>query len=100
MANYKDKKDGLPRGLYRKANNSVMVKVQVWNMQKNCSYSLNCGTYPNLGMAKGAKELVKEMLGPTVATSKKVRIYKIKEALNNYRIEIGLKPMRKANTKA
>ena len=94
MANYKDKKGDLPRGLYRNPNNSVTVKMQVWSMQKNKSVSLACGVYPNKGMAIGAKELVSDILGPTIATTKRVRITVIKEAINEYRLSIGLKQLR------
>lgn len=99
MTNYKDKKGDLPRGLYRNANNSVTVKMQVWSMQKNKSVSLGCGVYPNKGMAIGAKEIVSDILGPTIATAKTVRITAIKEAINEYRLSIGLKQLRQTYTK-
>ena len=94
MASRKDKKGDLTRGLYRNPNNSVTVKMQVWSMQKNKSVSLGCGVYPNKGMAIGAKELVIDILGPTIATTKRVRITAIKEAINEYRLSIGLKQLR------
>ena len=94
MASRKDKKEGLPRGLYRNHNNSVTDKMQAWSMQKNKSISLGCGVYPNKGMAIGAKKIVSDVLGPTIATSKKVRITAIKEAVNEYRLSIGLKKLR------
>ena len=48
MASYKDKKEGLPRGLVRQKNGmSVSVKIQVWNMQKGKPVTMSCGVYPN-----------------------------------------------------
>lgn len=100
MASYKDKKEGLPRGLVRQKNGmSVSVKVQVWNMQKGKHTTLSCGVYPNRAMAEGAKKIATDLLGPTLATSKQIRAWKIKEALNKYRLEIGIAPLRKTTPK-
>lgn len=99
MASYKDKKEGLPRGLVRQKDGmSVSVKIQVWNMQKGKPATMSCGVYPNKAMAIGAKKIATDLLGPTLATSKQVRQWQIKEALNLYRLEIGIPPLRKTRT--
>lgn len=95
MASYKDKKEGLPRGLVRlKDGMSVSVKAQVWNMQKGKPATISFGVYPNRVMAENAKKVITDLLGPTLATSKQIRPWQIKEAVNVYRLEIGLKPLR------
>ena len=100
MASYKDKKEGLPRGLVRQKNGmSVSVKAQVWNMQKGKPASMSFGVYPNRVMAENAKKVITDLLGPTLATSKQVRPWQIKEAVNLYRLEIGIQPLRKSSPK-
>jgi len=100
MASYKDKKEGLPRGLVRQKNGmSVSVKAQVWNMQKGKPASMSFGVYPNRVMAENAKKVITDLLGPTLATSKQVRPWQIKEAVNLYRLEIGIPPLRKTSPK-
>jgi hypothetical protein len=46
-------------------------------------------------MAKGAKEMVEELVGPNITTKKRVRITTVLEALNKYRDDIGLGLLKK-----
>ena len=50
-------------------------------------------------MAENAKKIVTDLLGPTLTTSKQIRPWQIKEALNIYRLEIGIPPLRKTSPK-
>tara|TARA_R110000765_G_scaffold44935_1_gene92884 strand:+ start:2384 stop:2665 length:282 start_codon:yes stop_codon:yes gene_type:complete len=88
----------LPKGLYRVTKGKVRVTCRVYDMKKSKVITLSCGVYPNLGMAQGAKEMVEELVGPNITTKKKVRITTVLEALNDYRVDIGLGLLKKKNT--
>lgn len=92
-------KKELPKGIYRDVSGKIRLIVSVWSMQKNKPYSLSCGLYPNVVMAAGAKEVVTNLIGTTPVTKKRYRKWQILEAINEYRIEIGLNKLRKTYTK-
>ncbi len=85
----------LPKNLYRLSNGKVRVTCRVYDMKKNKVITMSCGVYPNLGMAQGAKELVIELVGPTITTKKRVRITTVVDAINKYRVDIGLDLLKK-----
>jgi len=85
----------LPKGLYRVSKGKVRVTCRVYDMKKSKVITLSCGVYPNLGMAQGAKELVIELVGPSIATKRRVRITTVVDAINKYRIDIGLDLLKK-----
>lgn len=95
----KNKDTDLPTCMTRDLSGRVRLKMQIWNMQKNKPYLLSCGVYPNLAMAKGAKEVVTNLIGTTPASKKRVRKWQVLEAIDKYRIEIGLNQLRKTYTK-
>lgn len=88
----------LPKGIYRDVSGKVRLMASIWNMQKNKPILISCGLYPNVVMAKGAKEVVTNLIGTTPVTKKKFRKWQVIEAINNYRIEIGLNKMRQNYT--
>lgn len=94
-----NKDTDLPTCMTREVSGRIRLKMQIWSMQKNKPYSLSCGVYPNRGMAEGAKEVVTNLIGTTPASKKKFRKWQVIEAINKYRIEIGLNRMRKNYTK-
>ncbi len=94
-----NKDTDLPTCMTREVSGRIRLKMQIWSMQKNKPYTLSCGVYPNRGMAEGAKEVVTNLIGTTPASKKKFRKWQVIEAINKYRIEIGLNRMRKNYTK-
>ena len=95
----KKKDKDLPKGMTREVSGRIRLVVQIWSMQKNGPKSLSCGVYPNAVMAAGAKEAVTNLIGTTPTTKKKFRKWQVIEAINKYRIEIGLNQLRKTYTK-
>ena len=87
----------LPKGLYRVPKGKVRVTCRVYDMKESKVITLSCGVYPNLAMAQGAKDLVVELVGPSITTKKRVRITTVLEAVNKYRTDIGLELLKKRN---
>ena len=94
-----NKDTDLPTCMTRELSGRIRLKMQIWSMQKNAPYSLSCGVYPNLAMAKGAKEVVTNLIGTTPVTKKRFRKWQVIDAINKYRIEIGLNQLRKTAVK-
>ena len=94
-----NKDTDLPNCMTRDLSGRVRLNMQIWSMQKNKPYSLSCGVYPNRGMAAGAKEVVTDLIGTTPVTKKKFRKWQVIEAINKYRIDIGLNKLRKSAVK-
>ena len=95
----KTKDTDLPAGMSREVSGRIRLKVSAWSMQKNKTYTLSCGVYPNVVMAAGAKEVITNLIGTTTTTKKKYRKWQIIEEINEYRIEIGLNKLRQNYTK-
>lgn len=94
-----NKDTDLPSCMTRDLAGRIRLKMQIWSMQKNAPYSLSCGVYPNRVMAAGAKEVVTDLIGTTPITKKKFRKWQVIEAINKYRLDIGLNQLRKTAVK-
>jgi hypothetical protein len=95
----KHKDTDLPKCMTKELSGKIRLNMQIWSMQKNKPYALSCGVYPNVIMAAGAKEIVTDLIGTTPVTKKKFRKWQVIEAINKYRIDIGLNKLRQNYTK-
>lgn len=87
------KSNGLPPMMQYTPNGHISVGHSIYNRNNKTSPSKSIGVYPSLLLAQQAKDIATELTGTNSRTRMKCRWSKVKEAINEFRIKNGLKPI-------
>ena len=89
----------LPRGLYMTKSGRISVKCRVYDMKRKKLITLSCGVYSgeDISVPLAVRDLVKELVGPTIDSKRRVRITAVLDAVNEYRESVGMDLLKKRN---
>ena len=80
----------LPTGVYKQGNR-YKSQYNIYDNRKGKFKLFSCSSYETLEQAVHARQLIIDLVGTTQDTKKKVRPWQVRETVNEYRKQLGLK---------
>jgi hypothetical protein len=87
------RKNNLPTGVYKQGNR-FRSQVNIYHNRKGKYIVFSCSSYETAEQAAHARQLIIDLIGTTDDTKKKVRPWKVRETVNEYRKTLGLTPLK------
>jgi len=84
------RKNDLPKGIYLEKNGRYRAQFNIFDHDKWKYVIFSCRTYETIEQAQYARNIVSELVGDTPDTKKRVRRWKVTEAINEYRKTLNL----------
>ena len=81
-----------PIGVYLQ-NGRYRSQFSIYDNRKAKYYAFSCSSFETQAQAVQARQLIIDLVGETPESKKKVRPWQVREVVNKYRIELGLKPL-------
>lgn len=84
------KKSDLPKGIYLEKNGRYRAQYNIFDHNKWKYVIFSCRSYDTLEHAEKARQIVEDLVGTDRDRKKRVRRWKVTEAVNEYRTTLNL----------